>query len=91
MDDIDSLGGLRGLYQDLSAISDSPMVNVERLCLELEMHIEDFRKLLTKASKNDTSRKSVLSGECPGSLPNARFNPRPQFAWFANICGLQGN
>jgi hypothetical protein len=69
MDDIDSLGGLRGLYQDLSAIPDSPMVNVERLCLELETHIEDFRKLLTKASKNDTSRKSVLSGECYGSLP----------------------
>lgn len=91
MDEVDSLGGLRGLYQDLSAIPDTPMVNIERLCLELETHIEDFRKLLTKASKNDTSRKSVLSGECYGSLPYGRFSPRPQFAWFANICVLQGN
>ncbi|KAH8705422.1 nuclear pore complex subunit Nup192 [Talaromyces proteolyticus] len=63
MDDIDALGGLRGLYQDLSAIPESSIINVERLCVELEAHLEDFRKLLNKPAKNDTSRKSVLSGK----------------------------
>lgn len=63
MDGIDSLGGLRGLYQDLSVITDSSIVNIERLCLELESHLHDFRILLDKPSKNDNSRKSVLAGE----------------------------
>lgn len=63
MDEIDVLGGLRGLYQDLSTISESSIPNVERLCFELEAHIDDFRKLLDKATKNNTSRQAVLSGE----------------------------
>lgn len=63
MDDIDSLGGLRGLYQDLSTISESSIPNIERLCIELEAHLQDFRKLLDKAPKNNTSRQAVLSGE----------------------------
>lgn len=62
MDEIDELGGLRGLYQDLSTISESSIPNIERLCFELEAHIDDFRKLLDKASKNNTSRQVVLSG-----------------------------
>jgi nuclear pore complex protein Nup205 len=55
--------GLRGLYQDLSAISDGNLHNVDRLCLELETHIQDFRKLLDKPAKNNASRQAVLSGE----------------------------
>lgn len=55
--------GLRGLYQDLSAISDGHLDNVERLCLELETHIQDFRKLLDKPAKSNASRQAVLSGE----------------------------
>jgi nuclear pore complex protein Nup205 len=65
--------GLRGLYQDLSAISDGNLSNVDRLCLELETHIQDFRKLLDKPAKNNASRQAVLSGEStlvrPLSLP----------------------
>ncbi|EAW17534.1 nuclear pore complex Nup192/Nup205 family protein [Aspergillus fischeri NRRL 181] len=63
MEDGDTLAGLRGLYQDLSALSDSSFVNIERLRVELEAHIEDFKKLLDKPSKNNTSRQAVLSGK----------------------------
>lgn len=58
----DNLAGLRGLYQDLSAITDSPFPSIERLCVELETHIHDFRKLLDKAPKANDSRQKVLSG-----------------------------
>jgi nuclear pore complex protein Nup205 len=63
MDDIDALGGLRGLYQDLSTISESSIPNIDRLCVELEAHLQDFRKLLDKPPKNNGSRQSVLSGK----------------------------
>ncbi|KAJ5832576.1 hypothetical protein N7474_000887 [Penicillium riverlandense] len=59
----DNLAGLRGLYQDLSALSSSSFLNIERLCVELETHIEDFRKLLEKPGKNNASRQTVLSGK----------------------------
>ncbi|KAJ5945720.1 hypothetical protein N7454_002559 [Penicillium verhagenii] len=58
-----NLAGLRGLYQDLSAISDSSLGNIDRLVYELHAHIEDFRKLLEKPTKNNTSRQQVLSGK----------------------------
>ena len=63
MDERESLVGLRGLYQDLSALSESSLVNVDRLCVELETHIDDFRKLLDKPTKNNASRQAVLSGK----------------------------
>lgn len=59
----DNLAGLRVLYQDLSAVSDASIPKIERLCRELEVHIQDFRKLLDKPVKNNTSRQTVLSGE----------------------------
>lgn len=58
----DNLASLRGLYQDLSAISDSSFLNVERLVIELETHIQDFQKLLDKPAKSNASRQTVLSG-----------------------------
>lgn len=60
----DTRNGLRGLYQDLSALSNSQLPNVDRLCFELETHIQDFRKLLDKPAKNNASRQAVLSGKC---------------------------
>lgn len=59
----DNLAGLRVLYQDLSAVSDDSIPKIDRLCIELEAHIQDFRKLLDKPTKNNTSRQTVLSGE----------------------------
>ncbi|KAJ5587426.1 uncharacterized protein N7459_003191 [Penicillium hispanicum] len=59
----ENLAGLRGLYQDLSAVSDASFGNIERLCLQLETHIDDFRRLLDKPAKSIASRQSVLSGK----------------------------
>ena len=62
MEDSEDTARLRGLYQDLSSLSDSSLVNIDRLCLELEASIHDFRKLLEKPPKNNASRQKVLSG-----------------------------
>jgi nuclear pore complex protein Nup205 len=59
----ENLASLRGLYQDLSAIPDSAFLNVERLVIELETHIQDFQKLLDKPAKSNASRQTVLSGK----------------------------
>jgi nuclear pore complex protein Nup205 len=63
MDDCDILGDLRGLYHDLDAISRASIPNIDRLRIELEAHIQDFRKLLDKPPKNNTSRQAVVSGK----------------------------
>lgn len=57
-----SLEGLRGIHQDLIALSEDRLPNVERLWVELEARIEDFRRLLDKVSKNDASRQTLSSG-----------------------------
>lgn len=59
---LNSLEGLRGLHQDLIALDESQLRNIERLWAELEARVDEFRKLLDKAPKNDTSRKTLLSG-----------------------------
>ncbi|KAL3473128.1 hypothetical protein BJX99DRAFT_249177 [Aspergillus californicus] len=63
MESAEALDGLRGLYQDLSALSDSNLVNIDRLRVELETHIHDFRTLLDKPAKSNASRQTVLTGK----------------------------
>ncbi|RAL14630.1 cullin-4B [Aspergillus homomorphus CBS 101889] len=63
MGDSDTVASLRGLNQDLQSLSATFVVNIERLRVELETHIEDFKKLLDKPTKNNTSRQAVLSGK----------------------------
>ena len=58
----ESLEALKGLHQDLIALSESRLATVERLWTDLEGHIEAFKKLLDKSSKNAVSRKAVSSG-----------------------------
>ncbi|PYH93691.1 Cullin-domain-containing protein [Aspergillus ellipticus CBS 707.79] len=77
MEDRDSATGLRGLYQDLSALSSSSFVNIERLRVELETHIEDFKKLLDKPAKNNTSRQAVLSGKI--TVDNTEYEINGEF------------
>ncbi|KAL4891288.1 nucleoporin Nup186/Nup192/Nup205 [Aspergillus ambiguus] len=77
MGDTDTVAGLRGLYQDLSALSDSSFVNIERLRVELESHIEDFRKLLDKPTKNNASRQAVLSGKI--TLGDVEYSVNEEF------------
>ena len=62
MTEPDSLEGLRGLQKDLSALDESRLRNVDRLWANLEARIEEFRVLLDKPGKNESSRKRVLSG-----------------------------
>lgn len=58
-----SLEGLRGLHQDLIALSNSQLRNVERLWAELDARVDEFRRLLDKPRKNEASRKTLQSGE----------------------------
>ena len=58
----DNLDSLRDLHQDLIALSESRLANIERLCVDLEAHIDEFKRLLDKPPRNDASRSIVLSG-----------------------------
>ena len=62
MTEQEALEGLRGLQQDLIALEESRLRNVQRLWVDLEVRIEEFRDLLDKPLKNESSRKKVLSG-----------------------------
>ncbi|PGH11260.1 hypothetical protein AJ79_04995 [Helicocarpus griseus UAMH5409] len=77
MDGGDELDALRGLYQDLSALSRSALPNVERLVFELEATVEDFRKLLDKPAKKNESRQSILSGKI--KLNDVEYSINQQF------------
>ncbi|PKY03551.1 cullin-4B [Aspergillus campestris IBT 28561] len=77
MEERDSLVGLRGLYQDLSAVSDPSFVHIERLRSELEIHIQDFRKLLDKPTKSNSSRQIVLAGNI--SVNDSEYSINEEF------------
>lgn len=62
MSDRNDVEGLRGLHQDLVALDESRLRNVDRLLTELEARVDDFKKLLDKSPKNEKSRKTLLSG-----------------------------
>ena len=62
MTDQQGLEGLRGLQQDLLALDESRLRNVDRLWGELEARIYEFQQLLEKPPKNENSRKQLLSG-----------------------------
>lgn len=63
MDGDPVLDALRGLYQDLSALSRNALPNVQRLVFELDATVGDFKKLLDKEPKKNESRQAILSGE----------------------------
>lgn len=62
MSDRNDVEGLRGLHQDLVALDESQLRNVDRLLAELEARVDDFKKLLDKSPKNEKSRNTLLSG-----------------------------
>lgn len=68
MEGPESVDALRGLNDDLNHVSTLSVFNIERLRAELEAHIEDFRKLVDKPTKNNTSRQAVLAGMYSRSL-----------------------
>ncbi|KJF61357.1 nuclear pore complex subunit [Coccidioides immitis RS] len=77
MDGDPALDGLRGLYQDLSALSRNALPNVDRLVLELQATVGDFRKLLDKDPKKNESRQAVLSGKI--TLENLEYSLNDDF------------
>ncbi|KAF2087942.1 hypothetical protein K490DRAFT_65222 [Saccharata proteae CBS 121410] len=66
MDDSDNLKALEGLYQDLRHLTESyiPQIDglIQRLSLELDIRVEEFKKLLDKPHKSDRSRETLKSG-----------------------------
>ncbi|WEW61048.1 hypothetical protein PRK78_006537 [Emydomyces testavorans] len=63
MDGDPTVDDLRGLYQDLSALSRNALPDVQRLVFELEATVATFRQLLDKEPKKNESRQAVLSGK----------------------------
>ena len=55
------VNGLRGLHQDLVALTQSQLLYIDSLTVELQAHVESFRKLLDKPPKNDASRRKLQS------------------------------
>lgn len=62
MEALAELDGLRILHQDLIALGDGQLRNIDKLCDELKSHVEAFRKLLDKPPKSDASRKKLNLG-----------------------------
>ena len=55
----------QGIHQDLIAISKAQLRNVDRLWSELDAHVDEFKLLLDKPAKNESSRKTLLTGMSP--------------------------
>jgi nuclear pore complex protein Nup205 len=62
MAELIDLEGLESLHRDLLALSESRLVNVDRLWAQLEARIDEFRHLLEKAPRNEQSRRSLATG-----------------------------
>lgn len=63
MSEFSGLEGLESLHRDLLALSESRLLNIDRLCTQLESHIDDFRNFLHKSSRNEESRKILATGK----------------------------
>lgn len=61
-DGSESLERLQGLQRDLISLSESRLANVERLWLELDAHVEEFRQLLDRKPQSEASRQKLLTG-----------------------------
>lgn len=62
MTDQGSLEGLQGLHQDLIALDQTRLRNIDKLWADLQERVVEFRKLLDKSPKNEESRKKLLTG-----------------------------
>ena len=57
-----SLESLQALHADLLALTDSRLLHIERLELQLEAHMNGFRGLLDKKPRDEKSRQSLATG-----------------------------
>lgn len=56
------LESLRDLHQDLVALEEGQLRNIDKLCAEIRAHVDAFRKLLDKSQKSDASRSKLNTG-----------------------------
>lgn len=63
MDAQGELASMRALHQDLVALEDTQLRNIDKLLDEIRAHVQAFRKLLDRPPKSDTSRKQIKSGK----------------------------
>ena len=61
----ENLLDLQELQEDIIELEHGQLQNIDRLRAILEAHITEFRQLLSKPAKNDTSRKALQSGIGP--------------------------
>lgn len=59
---MDSLIRLQGLHADLVAFTETRLANIDRLGLELEESIQDFRRLLDKTAPSSSDREAYNNG-----------------------------
>lgn len=62
MAEVTSLESLQALHTDLVALTESRLLNVERLGIQLEAHIQDFKALLDRKFRNEQSRQKLATG-----------------------------
>ena len=62
MDEEDKVAAIIGLQQDLAALSETQLVNIEKLSRDLDAHVEAFRNLLDMKGRADTSRAALNTG-----------------------------
>ena len=73
MTDQDSLESLRGLHQDLNALDQNRLRNVDKLWVDLDARVVEFRKLLDKSPKNEKSRRTLQTGMYTSRIAFAVF------------------
>jgi nuclear pore complex protein Nup205 len=65
----DSLRALQGIHRDLCALIDLKLPVLDRLVVNLESRLDEFKALLDRKPKTDASRKALLAGKhlshCP--------------------------
>ena len=62
IDGANKVAAIVALQQDLQAVSESRLLRVERLCADLDAHIEAFKHLLDHKPKNEISRSDLKCG-----------------------------
>jgi nuclear pore complex protein Nup205 len=66
MTETSSLESLQALHADLLALSESRLLNIERLGNQLDAHIQDFRALLDQKPRSEQSRQKLATGNAEG-------------------------
>ena len=62
MQDYSRGNDLRSLHRDLISLTQGQLRTIDRLWIELESRISDFRLLLDDHKRKDASRKQIESG-----------------------------